>query len=623
MSLRYRQNSLTGGHRVITLLVLCLFGLCLSQPVWGQKKQRKPAKQEDRIFLDHADDLSYDDHVMPGVQRLKGNVRFRYQDTRLSCDSAYFNQRAKTFQAFGHVKVNRTGGITLSCARLTYNGFSQLIQARKQVVLTQPGRSLHCDSLDYNQATGQANYFGGRGRLVAGATTVLADVGDYNTNTKDANFSGNVIMQNPKYRITTPTLHYNTKTGVAHVQGKSVIHSAKGEVVHTNDGVYDTRTDHMQLRGPSTVTSPERDISGDNLTYNSTTGDGDGYGHVKLFDKKQDRTVTGEEVHYNSKTGESEGRGNVKVHDRKNQRDISGEYLRYNSQTKVGRGRGKVVYVDHKNHNAFVGDTLDYTESSAIAYGHAIAKEFSEGDTLFVHADTVRMRAWNLNTDSVYRKVYGINNVRAYRTDLQAVCGLLIANSQDSCITLYHDPIAWSDNRQLLGDSIKVFMNDSTVREVQVLSQALSIEQMDDGIHYNQVSAKQMYGYFEEGKIRWGQAIGNVLIVFYPVDDKDSSLVGLNYTETDTMRVYFSPERKLQKVWMPKTVGTLYPMTQIPANKEKLPTFAWFDYIRPLNKYDLFRHIDKGDKKLQHLMIRVAPPTQIVTENLHQRRNSP
>lgn len=115
----------------------------------------------------------------------------------------------------------------------------------------------------------------------------MADVGDYNTNTKDANFSGNVIMQNPKYRITTPTLHYNTNTGVAHVQGKSVIHSAKGEVVHTNDGVYDTRTDHMQLRGPSTVTSPERDISGDNLTYNSTTGDGDGYGHVKLFDKSR------------------------------------------------------------------------------------------------------------------------------------------------------------------------------------------------------------------------------------------------------------------------------------------------------------------------------------------------
>ena len=44
------------------------------------------------------------------------------------------------------------------------------------------------------------------------------------------------------------------------------------------------------------------------------------------------------------------------------------------------------------------------------------------------------MRAWNVNTDSVYREVYGVDNVRAYRTDIQAVCGLLVANTLDSCI---------------------------------------------------------------------------------------------------------------------------------------------------------------------------------------------
>ena len=37
-----------------------------------------------------------------------------------------------------------------------------------------------------------------------------------------------------------------------------------------------------------------------------------------------------------------------------------------------------------------------------------------------------------------------------------------------------------------------------------------------------------------------------------------------------------------------KANGTMYPMDQIPAEKYKLPTFAWFDYIRPQNKEDIF-----------------------------------
>ncbi len=32
----------------------------------------------------------------------------------------------------------------------------------------------------------------------------------------------------------------------------------------------------------------------------------------------------------------------------------------------------------------------------------------------------------------------------------------------------------------------------------------------------------------------------------------------------------------------------MYPMDQIPPDKLRLPTFAWFDYVRPLNKDDIF-----------------------------------
>lgn len=114
---------------------------------------------------------------------------------------------------------------------------------------------------------------------------------------------------------------------------------------------------------------------------------------------------------------------------------------------------------------------------------------------------------------------------------------------------------------------------------------------------------------------------GNVLVVFYPVDDKDSSLIGLNYTETDTMRAFMSPDRKLQKIWMPKSSGTLYPMNQIPADKLKLRGFAWYDYIRPLDKHDIFRHASKGDKSQQRQVRISPPPLQYVGGKGHNGRN--
>ena len=93
--------------------------------------------------------------------------------------------------------------------------------------------------------------------------------------------------------------------------------------------------------------------------------------------------------------------------------------------------------------------------------------------------------------------------------------------------------------------------------------------------------------YFNNGELYQSDAMGNVRAVYYPVDDKDSSLIVMDYTETDTMRMYLEA-RKMQKIWTNKAEGTWYPMTQIPPSKRHLDNFAWFDYIRPVDKTDIF-----------------------------------
>ena len=64
--------------------------------------QTKPgAKPGTRIILDHADLLSYDASLQPGVQRLKGSVVLKHGNATMTCDSAYLNEDAYGAGGYG------------------------------------------------------------------------------------------------------------------------------------------------------------------------------------------------------------------------------------------------------------------------------------------------------------------------------------------------------------------------------------------------------------------------------------------------------------------------------------------------------------------------------------------
>ena len=156
-------------------------------------------------------------------------------------------------------------------------------------------------------------------------------------------------------------------------------------------------------------------------------------------------------------------------------------------------------------------------------------------------------------------------------------------------------------------------MKDSTIDKAHVQGQAMSIEMADSVEHYNQVSSKDMYAYFEKGEIYRSDAVGNVQSVFYPIDDKDSTFMGMNYIETNEMKMYLK-ERKMQKIWTTKADATFYPMTQIPPDKLKLNNFAWFDYIRPLNKEDIFNWRGKASGQELKVVARHTAPLQTLSK---------
>ena len=205
------------------------------------------------------------------------------------------------------------------------------------------------------------------------------------------------------------------------------------------------------------------------------------------------------------------------------------------------------------------------------------------------------MFTYNINTDSVYRNLHVYHKVRMFRNDVQGVCDSLVSLSKDSCTYLYGQPIIWNEQQQIFGEEIRVYNNDSTIDWVHVVNQAMTVEKVDS-VSYNQVASQEMFTYFLGGEIEHSEAHGNVYVAYF-INEDDGTKIGMNYTETSLLHLYMK-ERKVHKIWMPESVGKLYPADMIPSDRRYLNGFAWFDYIRPKSKDDIFEWKSKDAKDM-------------------------
>jgi len=508
------------------LCALCLVvaAATLSQPV---RKKAKPqdAKDPKRVYLLHADQLFYDQWKNNNAQVLRGNVEFEHDGAHLLCDSANFFEATNSFEAFGHVRMVQGDTLSLTSDYGYYDGNEQIMQALDNVVLKHRTTTLYTDSLYFDRIWNMGYYQEG-GKMVDKTTTLVSDWGEYHTDTRMAIFYYSVTMRDKNFLLNTDSLYYDTNLKVANIVGPSDITSGKSHI-YSELGFYDTNNEQGRLLNRSVL-------------------DNEG------------RLLTGDSIWYDGKTGISEAFRNV-------------------------------VYTDTLNKNRLTSNYGYYDDNTgyAMATDSAVAIDFSQRDSLFLHADTFKVFTYHKETDSVYRVMHAYHKVRAYRFDVQAVCDSLVYNQQDSCMTLYRDPIVWTQNQQLLGEEIRVYMKDSVLDHAHVINQAFSIEDLHEDKLFNQVSSSEMFAFFEKGEIHEARAKDNVNVVYYPQDESDSSYVGLVSMQTTELRM-FMEKQKMQRIWAPKSDGTMYPMTQIPPAKRYLEGFMWFDYVRPLSKMDIF-----------------------------------
>ena len=535
-------------QRLFIVSLFCLLGICLSLAV-RPSLSAPPAPAQDRVILLHADKLYYNERVHATAQFLVGHVAFRHDGVLMYCDSALFYEASNSFDAFGHVRMKQGDTLSLTGDVLYYSGFEQLARVRHNVVLKHRQTTLYTDSLDYDRLYDLGYFFEG-GRLLDQDNELTSDWGEYSPSTREAVFNYNVRLVNPappaeaKTILLSDTLHYNTGTAIAYIVGPSNIEHDESHA-YSELGYYMTNEKVAYLLNRSILTENGKRLVGDSLVW--------------LADEK------------------------------------------------VGKAFGNAIYTDAVNKNMFTGNYGYYDDSIGYAEASDSARlvDYSQPDTLYAHADTFKLYTFHLDTDSMYRVLHGYYHVRAFREDIQAVCDSVVYSSLDSCLTMYKDPILWQEGQQLLGEEIKAFFNDSTIDSVQVLRQALSVERLDS-VHYNQVTGKEMHSYFRNGELYLTTSIGNVLVNYYPFDE-DSLMIGMNHLETTVLHLNLK-NRKVDRIWTPAAQGTMFPVPMVPPDQLYLENFAWFDYIRPQHKDDIFEwRPKKAGTELKQSVQRAAP----------------
>ena len=347
-----------------------------------------------------------------GFERLLIDVRMKHQNSLIYCDSAHFYRAENRAILYGSVRIVDTEDpITTTSRYAEYDGNTKTAKLRTNVIFKNQTTTLYTDFLDYNRATGVANYFN-NGKVVDSTNVLTSENGSYETTLEKITFTDQVILVNPDYTLKTDFLIYRTVPKTAETVGITNIVSKEGHLLNAQKGsYYDTENKIFRFY------------------------DGDVETETSL--------VYAETLYYEENNKYYEGKVNVSLYNKEREIEIFGEEGKY--------------WEDRKY---------------SIVYGNALVKKYMETDTMFVAADTLISEE---SADSEQRFLYAFHNVRLIKSELHGKSDSLVYINSDSTIHLYKDPIVWENKNQITADSISFLIVNEEIDKVFLIQNAFTV----------------------------------------------------------------------------------------------------------------------------------------------------
>lgn len=563
--------------------------------------------EKSRVLIENAD--NWINEIIEGdtsVQYLRENVRIVHDSLFMFCDSAFI--KSNQLSAVGEVIIIQDDTINIFSDSLYYDGDNKFADLYYNVVLETNGKQLFTNHLNYDVGKKVA-VFQDTAILKKSELTLSSISGIYNVKNKTAYFYEQVTIIDGEMELKTDSLYYDTDQDKAYFLGPTYI-TQSGNRIYCEGGHYDLTLKRAYFSNDPYIVQDDSRIEGDYIKYvgqdsvmvvegGATIRDSTSQGkaekiilnevtnEIELIGNSEytteDKRFVGEYIYFDKEGENLRMEGDCYIHNSKGY--IKGDTVDYNKTDDFGVVQKNAVWLDTIENLVIESDIFEYKEASSFLKAFTqiqkpIFSKLIDGDTLFLSADTLISES----PKDTSKYLYATNDVRIFKSNLQAVCDSLYYSDLDSIFSLYKNPTIWSDSIQFQGDTLKLVTKNDQLTDIISRSNAFVI--IEDTIgYYNQIKAKNIHGYLNNDTLYKMNAFIDAESVFLVKDDE--GYVGPNYTQCENVVFLFDAGELSTVHYYEEPTNKMTPMKDATSQNLRLSGFKWDTTRRPKSKSDL------------------------------------
>lgn len=180
--------------------------------------------------------------------------------------------------------------------------------------------------------------------------------------------------------------------------------------------------------------------------------------------------------------------------------------------------------------------------------------------------------------------LYGLGDVRIYRSDMQVRCDSLRYCDLDSLARFYKEPVIWNEiRRQYSSDSLYTRISNGRLDRAILLSNAFIISR-EDSTHFDQIKSTDVMAYFDStSALKRFDALGGVNGIFYL--NEDSTIATVNKVEGKMLSATMKDGDVDMVYYYDAPKSNAYPVVQLSATEQQIKGFKWQPERRPVDRY--------------------------------------
>lgn len=541
------------------------------------------------------------------ITKLSGGVELQQDSVFMFCDTAF--KIGNDIIAYGNVAIQQNDSLKVFSDSLVYRGEAKIADLFGNVVMENAGKNLYTNYLNYELDTKIARYTTG-GLITQGDTKLVSKRGTYFVKSGEMYFKDSITVVDSTFILRADTLLFNTESQVVTFLGPTLINQ-DSNLIYCESGFYDMETKlaeftqnaqyvkgeqrataqmiiydgsmkEIRLEGNAKFEEGNKLATADVIRYEedneNTFLEGNAYFRDSIQEVRSDETIK-----YNSKNESFSTSGRSKVVDK--EQILQADKLDFDDKTGLGIAEGAVFWQDTIANISINTEVANYNKETDYlkATGGRPLLTLANKDTLFLASDTlISSRASETDTTRIMQS---FEDVRIYKSDLQALADSMAFISNDSLFKLFKNPVLWSDTSQFKGDSIYIQMKNGGIDRIYLYQNAFIVTSSDLRF-FNQIKGKTIIAYFVNSQLDRVKVQGNAESLYY-VTEEDDAYLGLSKTICSEMLIYFKNNNVNQIKFFKQPNSDLTPMTEVLNNPPQLDGFTWDYTIRPKSLADL------------------------------------